>query len=97
MDHLVVNDYEVKLIYGCMNTILNNYLQKGEEILGRCSQHLDLFQLFEHGKGNLINCMAQTLIRMINAIVGPTKMHFGERYPIHHIPHLMQNLSGSYF
>ena len=37
-----------------------------------CSQHLDLFQLFEHGKGNLINCMAQTLIRIINAIVGPT-------------------------
>ena len=48
-----------------------------------CSQHLDLFQLFEHGKGNLINCVAQTLIRIINAIVGPTKIHFGERCPIH--------------
>ena len=62
-----------------------------------CSQHLDLFQLFEHGKGNLINCMAQTLIRMINAIVGPTKMYFGEKYPFHHKPNLMQNLSESYF
>ena len=48
-----------------------------------CLQHLDLFQLFGHGKGNLINCIAQTLIRIINAIVGPTKMHFGERCPIH--------------
>ena len=48
-----------------------------------CLQHLDLIQMFGHGKGNLINCMAQTLIRIINAIVGPTKMHFGERCPIH--------------
>ena len=29
--------------------------------------------------------MAHTLIRIINAIVGPTKMHFGERCPTHQL------------
>ena len=85
VDHLVVNDISQIDIWLCIYTILN-INSKREVVTMICLQHLDLFQLFGHGKGNLINCIAQTLIRIINAIVGPTKMHFGERCPIHQ-PH----------
>ena len=70
-------------MYGCVITPYSIFNSKRERVTWEFSQHLDLFQLFEHGKGNLINCIAHTLILIINATVGPTKMHFGERCPIH--------------
>ena len=79
----MVNGYKVKLIYGCVYTPYSIFDSKREKSKWQCSQHLDVFQLFGHGKGYPINCMAHTLIRMINEIVGPTKMYFGERCPIH--------------
>lgn len=57
-----------------------------------CVLNILFTQLFEHGKGKLITCMAQTLIHVIhviNAIIDPTEVHF-EGCSIHPTSSLLQ-------
>ena len=74
VDHLVVYDYKVKLIYGYISIRHTQCYSKRER---GCVFNILFTQLFKHGKGKLITCIAQTLIHVISAIVDPTKMHFG--------------------
>ena len=94
VDHLVVNDHKDQVdAMGAISiyTILNGFppFQTGMEPTMR--YHHEVFEHFEsskvkHGKGNLINCIAQTLVCTDNVIIEPTKVHFGERISIDQTP-----------
>ena len=89
VDHLVVSGYKVKVIYGyILHTPYSMLLPKRCE-RKECVLNILFTQLFEHGKGKLITCMAQTLIHVINAIIDPTKVHF-EGCSIHPTSSLLQ-------
>ena len=51
----------------------------------RCFEHFEPSKV-KHGKGNLINCIAQPLVRTDNVIIEPTKVHFGEWISIDQTP-----------
>ena len=90
VDHFVVNDFFKSNWYTVLFTIHHTqcYSIKGEM---ECVFNILFQQMFKHGKGKLITCIAQTLIqRVINAIVDPTKVHFGEWCSIHPTSSLLQ-------
>ena len=63
--------------------------------------HHGVFEHFKpskvkHGKGNLINCIAQTLVRTDNVIIVPTKVHFGVWISIDQNQVIVANSSESY-
>ena len=79
---------KVKLIYGyilCIHTQCYSKRERWNVFSTSC-----VSQMFKHGKGKLITCIAPTLIRIINAILDPTKMHFGEWCSIHPTSSLLQ-------
>ena len=57
--------------YGSWASITNSY----DGVLPLGSSNVSQ----KHGKGNLINCMAQTLARKASATIEPTQVHFGCR------------------
>ena len=61
----------------------------------RCFEHFEPSK-FKHGKGNLINCIAQTLFRTDNVIIEPTKMRFGEWISIDQNQVIVANSSEPY-
>ena len=58
--------------YGSWASITNSY----DGVLPLGSSNVSQ----KHGKGNLINCMAQTLARGLSATIDLTKMHFGSDF-----------------